>query len=32
VSGADISRYVAYTSNWGASGRRDVFILRVPEF
>ena len=32
---ADISRdgrYVAYTSNWGGSGRRDVFILRVPAF
>ena len=30
---ADISRdgrFVAYTSNWGGTDRRDVFILRVP--
>jgi hypothetical protein len=23
-------RFVAFTSNWGGSGRRDVFLLRVP--
>ncbi|MFB3892495.1 MAG: hypothetical protein ACE15C_10790 [Phycisphaerae bacterium] len=25
-------RFIAYTSNWDNSGRRDVFILRVPIF
>jgi len=31
---ANISRdgkFVLYTSNWGASGRRDVFIAKVPD-
>ena len=31
---ANISRdgkFVIYTSNWGASGRRDVFIAKVPD-
>jgi hypothetical protein len=23
-------RFVAFGSNWGGSGRRDVFILKVP--
>jgi hypothetical protein len=23
-------RFVVYTSNWGAGGRRDVFVLKVP--
>ncbi|MEI7903889.1 MAG: hypothetical protein WCI43_00565 [Candidatus Firestonebacteria bacterium] len=31
---ANISRngkFVVYTSNWGASGRRDVFIAKIPD-
>ena len=25
-------KFVAYTSNWDNSGRRDVFIIQVPTF